>query len=747
MNYSEKIKSVWDFKNSRAVTSEKPSIEMSLWVGEPTISHHEIAYKLLEIMYAKSEIAYNWSIGWGLTKVYIGFKERLQADFSLKKSSNIKLLTEYYFQGENNLKVNENVGAYTIVLNNSKITFEGFVLQVQRMVDELVLSLFNSIKVNSTKSANEIYRDAAFSVIEKGITFQYSDEISILESFSPNSGVFVRLYGNVNKLGKVPTIIGSANIKESFSNVNTVSEIRKGVLKECSIPINKFQTSLEVPDSGTVVLCGIAAGKEPHFGHYLMLAYADFVRSHYEESELFVESNDYGPRIIGTVTATCLRTKESVSKVLDMYANSEIQKADIESDYINRSEIGEKYEEVKKTLANDFRIPLGIFSKSIQSFLESIGMGTIKIIPNTISVRETILSGSINSVATWSNYGIEYLDFSGRILLSKYNGIFTANFCRLATILSQNKRCIYVDCDESTRRVKTTAFSHNPDLIVTNGCYIGFNSKISSGSSGNVLKIRELKKITEKNLVNYIKYYIFTHTETVLDGRDSNLGNSFFDYFSKDSFLKDFLSSLEDFEVLKQRVTEILNSLRDKNFSQTGDIIETEKIIQSLIRSVKEKDFEKLFPKPRKILPSVEFIQVFSAYQKICTKKETLLDSLTSILLSGIRICRNITDLLISSGVIRKTANKLLLSNEEISFNYLSILKARGYPEAEIKLLVPEYLSQEKMFYKKRSLTFETLLNFCSRFHTMKINSNRDEIRTALEKLVERVSFLEHDTP
>ena len=746
MNYSEKIDTLWSFKNGRSVTSNKPSLEMSIWVGTPNITHHQVAYKILETMGQNPSTALGWSRNWGLTRVYIGFDEILKSSFSLKKQTNIKLSTTKLIKPEALLSNYENKGGYKIVLNNEAITFEGFVIQIQRMVDELVLSIFNKNRKNSLKSDDDLYLESVYSVLNCGIEFLYDSAENIVNSFSVESGVFVRLYGNVNGLGKVPKVIGSVNTTVYHYSSEETNLIRLICSKNSAETIYRHQIEINLPRKDLVVICGISSIKRPHVGHYLMLCFSDYIRGHFNNASISIEANDYGPRIIGTIATTSLRLKKSVTETLNYYFSPNVSASEIERDYLNRLSQGRVYDEVKEKVANNFLLNIPSLYTYLEEMVLTTGFSSAKITKNTTSIAYLLLGQVFKAVSLWSDFGLEYLDFGGRILLTKYEDIYTADYCRLATIMSQNSRCIYVDCGESISRTKNTAFKNDGRLQTRGGCYIGFRSQISSSTSGNVVDIQTfldyLQSDDAEEAKRITKFYILTHEETAIISDDREVTETFFDYASPDALKADCeISKIEKNEI-SSKIERILKNLESKSFYQKGDSQETATIIRNLEKAVKESDFSKLFPKPKKVIPNPEFRIALTLYEKICIKKQNLLGSLVQVLFDGVSVAKNITDILVSSGIINPTTNQFLNSENDIGFNYVKILKARGYTASEVKVLACDYFYGKKLFYRKRSITFETLLCFVKCFDTFEVSdNNRQEMLTLLKLLLSRIDI------
>jgi len=759
---------IWEEKREKVISGRTYPIGISITIENLNFHWHTIIYGILSVLMKSPKQALEWSRHWGRTMVWLHPNKSLSFKFTEKKSFEEKLGvlvdTESIINPVEFLNFHYNVGHFKILLNWCRLSLEGAILQVSRMVDELVWCNFLRLKEqNKEHKINElseidIYVDALSEVWENGILVKYLSERQILDMKRKDMSLPIRIYGNVRKNKKVPKVIGAVIIPQSNTDnkLSDYKEVLKEQQEEILSVINGSQSQLKtypvlptisIHDRESCVCTAIILAKKLHAGHLLLLGFADLVRRAIDSNcPLYLESNDSGKRIFALISRMMEKYKLSVESVISSLVNGKYSPEEIDFCYRTRCEQTETFQEVQKKLKRNRFNLLTVMNEKVEQDLKSYGFEQISIIPDSICLKKHDELIELVKEQQWKkDLGFRFVKYiqgkHRKMVILEKRSIPTASAMRTAfvnTALSFNKvdaMPIFIDADPSVVQARDLlGLVYGKNLLRLEGAAIGFEMKIGSGTAGNVMSAEFLhglfcKEFPKKRYPNFflsvVTFFLLTryatakaHKEQVL-AKSHPLGVSFYDYKNKQALLDDFLLCAKELLIynnLIEKVKQSISSLVSEKhkgigFKEGRDNKKNKMFLTRLQKVGTESIFNQIFPTPKPESMSNPLRQIRETiHRQHSTDDSQLVDRIiVESIIHGHDTVGKLSSILLSKRLIHKPIPGG--KNQKLSCIFVKNLKSRGYG-ANVDEIINHslsYLNGDFCLLKKKCIYFEIL--------------------------------------
>jgi len=806
MTKEELFAYIWREKREKIISNKVYPIGISITIENLSFCWHTIIYGILSLLMRNPAQSLEWSRHWGRTTVWVhpqkALSFRFTQDESLEEKLGVFISTENTINPILFLNDHYNIGYFRILLNWCNVSLEGAILQIERMVDELVWCNFLKHKRQNQKcefkSLNEIeiYTNALSEVWENGVFIEYLLESKILDMKIKNMTLPIRIYGNILKTGNVPNIIGAVIIPQSdmIDKKHECQKIINGQKKEIISVIGKSQVQSKVYSTNSImdfnenricVCVAITLAKKLHVGHLLLLGFADLIRrSTNSKYPLYLESNDSGKRIFGLVARIVEKYNISVELAISLLIDGRYSPQEIDSCYKDRQEQGNIYQQIQTRLKHNEIGLLSVMEEKVQQDMEYYGFGRINIISDSKCLSE--YNKIVASIACqWeNNIGFKFVKYiEGRhkkMVVIEKQGVPMASAMRVAfinKILSDNRNSqssilpVFVDVDASVVHASDLfKLMHKRNLIQLEGVAVGFEMKIASGTSGNIMQTGYLyesfcKKFSKNNYPNLflsvITFFLLTRYATAKAHKKHELSKghplepSFYDYKNNQALLDDFLLCTEELLAYSKLLRNIQKNICFRIDEQSSDIqfkdgeVDKKRIKGLLIRLEKidkeKKIFHQLFPTPRSesLARALRKIRE-KIHQKCCNLDHQLIDRIiVEALVYGYDTVEKLNNILLSKGIIQRPliGNK----NQKLVCIFIDNLRLRGYC-TDIDELVKfslAYLKGDFCLLKKKCIYFEALQDIiiCIDNISSFDSNNAEIIQKAITICIKRLGF------
>ena len=764
MKREELLAYIWEEKREKVIGGGSYPIGISITIENLNFHWHTVIYGILSALMKNPKQALEWSRHWGRTMVWLHPNKSLSFKFTEKKSPEEKLGvlvdTESIINPVEFLNFHYNIGHFKILLNWRRLSLEGAILQVSRMVDELVWCNFLKLKKHKINKLSEIdiYIDALNEVWRSGILVEYLPERQILDMKRKNMSLPVRIYGNVRKNKKVPKVIGAVVIPQSKTDdeLSDCKETLKDQQEEILSVIDGSQSQLRtypvlpttsIHNKESCICTAIILAKKLHTGHLLLLGFADLVRRVIGSNRpLYLESNDSGKRIFALINRMMEEYKSSAESVISSLVNRRYSPEEIDFCYRTRREQAETFQEVQKKLKrNKFNL-LAVMNEKVERDLKLYGFKQVSIIPDSICLQKHDELIELVKEQQWKrNLGFRFVKYiqgkHKKMAILEKRSVPTASAIRAAfvnTVLSLNKvdaTPIFIDADPSVvQACDLLGLVYGKNLLRLEGAAIGFEMKIGSGTAGNVISAEFLyrlfcKEFSEKRYPNFflsvVTFFLLTRYATAKAHKEQALakghpiGVSFYDYKNKQALLNDFLLCAKELLIYNnsiKKAKQSINSLISKGykgieFKEGRDNKKNKMFLTRLEKIGAEKIFDQIFPTPKAESVSNPLRQVREAIHRQHSADDSqLIDRIIiELIIHGHDTVGELSNILLSKRLIHKPIPGG--KNQKLSCIFVENLKSRGYGAnvEEIINHILSYLNGDFCLLKKKCIYFEIL--------------------------------------
>ncbi|MFH0873464.1 MAG: hypothetical protein V1846_01340 [Candidatus Komeilibacteria bacterium] len=742
MNRDSLIRQIWAEKRGKIVSQTIHPLGIYITIDRQRFTWSDIVNGILQLLIKEPERGYVWSQNWGRTIISLHPNFGLDFRFSLKDNEiekrGVFIETLPMIDPKHLLDQSTQTGAYKILLNyRPKMSLEGAILQVERMVDELVWCLH--LKLLETHDAIEAYQTAAQEILRRGVNLIYTSEDAILENRKKDPQMPVRIYGNVLKTDHVPQVIGAVHLTPLESDYITQNSDE---VHDWSKPvIDDFLQTTHTGQSKFYVTSAVTVCKQLHVGHLLNLTFADLVRTAVNAEALYLELNDTGDRIFGTVARLAEVRGVDINNAHHLILNDQVASIELEHAYRTRHTDGELFEQAATLIGRGSADLLAAVTQKIVSSLTMLGLEDIRPIQDSscvLNVEDLVRSGQIHEDGCGFSFTRFQKASKNVLVVLEKGGILTATATRVAFVLEAQKTRpsqtpIFVDGDPTiTRALDLVELTTSIRPIQIEGAGIGFGLKIASGTKGDSISVEDLGRFYRKrfpessdgDLLSTAKFFLLTRFATVPSHRRSPgtlakaapLGLSFYDYRDTDSFVSDFLKAKDEKVEWFNRIRRCLDCLKNDESklsqiqSELEDIPPAYKAAWLRAKSLPDiQDIKRLLPSPF-VLPVMgvmgrirEWIHRRSEIKSPSEIDSAILDEY----LSGSRTLGDLARGLKARGIIRVAIPGD--SEQEVDFLFLDNLAQRGYSLDEIRRLAPHYLSGSQSLVRKNCYYFDVL--------------------------------------
>lgn len=750
MDRESLLAQIWNEKREKILSDVVYPLGIGIFLGSPCFNWHELVYGLIKFLRSDPARAFVWSQNWGRTNVVLGRFHFPQFAFLTRNSDEEKALipisTEKLLDPVSLLTPEFNRGCFKLLINHQFLSVEGAVLQIERMVDEMVWCAFLKLKeemrvLGCDLEPGAVYARALDLVWQGGVTINYVSEEYILRLKESNPLLPVRVYGDKNKKQIVPHVIGAVILPaetKAFSGDNyLIQELINQVFNgnNFSIAIKPFFSAPVLPFAELFVCAGITMGKLPHIGHLFLLAYADMIRmAMCPTTPLYVESNDTGPRVAGMIAKMIETHQMPIFSALNLLHEGHYSVSDIENWYINRTCPSKIVDDIGRIL------DIGgydVFSVLRRSFLDAIHRyGFCNVVVVSDSECRAELENFFIDIpwSPWRDYGFYFTQHQKgnhiKTILYRSFGMTTSSAARLSFVKKvlfreSGKTAIYVDIDQSIANATTALIDiEKQPVFQYQGTAVGFGLIIASGSESNTVPMEKLYEAfldvqsrikTISSFIHVVKYFLLTRYETAkskktYQHRSEIIGPTFYDFKNHEALILDFNRCIGEYETFLTSLEQSENKLfKMSEVAEKTPFCEYERFLRGALRVINEGKLGELFPRVQQIIPDLFFRQAYNQLQfhGVFNLGEQFNVSVVDGLVSGAKLLGSLSDFLIERGLLNSPVKKN--RDKVVNCLYIDNLFSRGYTPDDIRLLAPQYLRGEFALTRRRCLFFDIL--------------------------------------
>lgn len=779
---------IWSEKREKVnVTKGKPN-PLIVSLGDFPATAHQILYGVLVTLIKNPDRGYGWSKSWGRTKVVVdpqkglGFWHLAHDETKLMLGSSVH--TKVLIDPSVLLSPDENIGLFKLQLNKESMLLEGAVLQLVRMLDELVWCRHLYLIETQSVESRFAYAMACSHVYSFGVEISYVSEDDIMSLRARNPLTPVRLYGNTKKSFVVPLVIGAVvghdrgNLsddmtlspalydREKWKILKRNDDMRHRIVMKKSLTIDVNEELLPPP-----VMCGITLAKKLHAGHLFLLANADLVRTTVRSPyELFLESNDTGNRIKQMVVRLAALLGSSIPNTVVLLQSGVVSKELIGIAYRTRETLSEGGDSLGKFFLE--RAPLGlltVMSDSTARELTECGFNNVRIFADSIVASADSRCALPQSAAWLGENGFSFASIenergNAKLIVTQKNGEFTATGTRALAVqhvgvLCGSNRVLYVDAGLSVRDAGVVLGAMNTQLETIEGATLGIGLEIASGTNGKAVDMSTLLKNSETLLSNCgldlssaAKYFLLSRhaTSTAIRIGDNvgcaQRGLLYYDYRSLKHFHGDFSMSILEAASFRDEANELSAALASGG-GAANHHIEIPLVVANLLSKFQTIESTSalgiLFPKckPARIDPQFRIVKDAVVRLLKCSVDEAW-QVIFDAYLSGGHTPALVHSILKSRG-ITLPSKEWTNNRNPTQLIFVDSLLKRGYDKSEIVVIAPRYVYGDLCLLKKRCAYFDWL-SFVLEEKEILMNA-RGEVRVVLSRAIrtalERIGF------
>lgn len=695
----ELLKTIWDEKREKLAERTDVTTTLCIPIPEPQIDIQDTITEILDTLSEDPERSFNWSQNWGKTKVVLGKEKHTPIDFMQKGtipySNLIPISTTHNLSTPKFESEAQEKFKYNILLNHKPVTIEGAMLQIERMVDELVWVTSIQIRDKLNIPHDEAYKMALNDIVESGVGYAYCNEDEILTLREKNDQYAVRMYGNVNKKGKVPKVIGS--VVPTDANIAIEKYHQPSILDFCNTEKTIDQElDFSKLSNEPYITFAMTIGKQPHMGHVLLMGVAETAREALgKNTPILMDANDTGPRIVRTIATGSKLMGIEPNEVVTLLNERKISVQAFESWYQKRAIINKRELALVMSQIDLENVHLYKQAEAIENLLHEIFDSKVPTI-----LESTILDRSkeVTKLCTkgWENTGFAFYNDGKNVKILESDGISTARTMRTAALITSSlstKRGtpIYIDADSCVQDgldLYEKITGH--EGIQFMGAGLSKNLEIASGTKGNAISYDETYEILKEDLspreiLDSVKYLVNTRQQVL--GIDNRL--PFFDYASDEALIEDIRRAhlerkelMESFGEIQKEIESLVdNSVANPSFRRGNKTALQVRYVNNLKDIVSGQKMNALFITPRVIQENKKVKSRIDHYRKTMDKQEAQL----------------------------LTYQEIISTPEEELSVVLNHLKMHGYKGEQLQSAIKRYIGLNASLVLRKGILYHTI--------------------------------------
>lgn len=765
MSKEKIISEIWKEKRGRQVIDKVYPLGLLITLDDAAHSLNEIACGILECLLNNPDMGIDWAAHWGRTVIQCHSQTGFDFKFTMRKDSFEKLgvmvSTKVIHDPSTFIDESINRGRYTIVLNGQPMLYEGAVLAIERMVDELVWWIYQDLISSGMSLGVETYRTAVSLILERGIEIVCETEDRILQIKQEDWSTPVRIYGKMYKEVKIPTVIGClVDNGMDYERRCPSGEIVKQAEYDM-FPAADVQTEFGPKD---LMYVSLTSAKKLHAGHILHFVYAELLRRSLGiQSKLILESNDVGDRLIRTVAKLAEVCKKPLETVIEELSQGGIEAEGLYRAYRERDSVQtDLLSNARHLLGRNRRHLLGKVEKDLVTTLEVLGVAVEVVHDSECQDMFDFLFQPEKSFLCRCGFQVERYLLGDRLSMTtvQKHGIPTAAATRASFLAFLAKRnpesaqTLAVDSDMSIQLGIKLAAIKGVGLRTgfKEGAGISINFEVGSGTKGNLpygldlidhLLANGLKK---EELFGLLTFFSLTRSLTARGHKEhplakgSVLGQSFYDYADFPSFQRDLVKAIGQYRELQSR---ILNTLRLLKSPKSREIENQD--VQLFLAKAGSMKTGKLI---QKVCPPSRPVSL-EKHMRLCRELihranpdkngEEIDRAMMSGVLSGQISGHQMSEYLSKEGYEVPSAVCRLKS--ELHNSFAEDLASRGYNDAQILERTLEYLSGKWVLSFRRLLPFEMVCEILQLAPNVSVAAASAKLQAELLKCIGILGF------
>lgn len=725
---------IWSEKRGKIVRPDIYPLGININLDDRGFHWHDLAYQILSCLRTDPARAYDWARNWGRCLVLVHPKRGFSVVFNTRMSDDELLgrfvMTSQSIDPGDYLNTHYNIGAYRAILNKScQVKLEGAIIQIERMIDEVIWCEYLCC-IEKIHDDIKAYAMALEHVWSQGLHFEYVTEDEILNRRVQDERWAVRVYGDILGHQTVPRIIGAVDPDKTRPMSNQAHRARLTSMSE--IRSMTSQTLTTLPELGICVpFIGITLAKPIHFGHVLTIVFADLIRKVTNSSQsVYLESNDTGRRIHGLIARLSKSRKTSVDQVLQDLQFNHITPEEITTAYRERFDNGELMQQAKKLASSVERPILAVMENITLQNLSRIGIDTMEVVSERACQPQY---QQLIAASQKIGEGFRLVRFNRgehqRIVIVEREGTPTAAASRAVSVrkvidaLGGGYLPVYVDQDPSIDEAADLLnMVFQQPMVQLEGCGIGYQMTISSGSEGNIPTVDDLQCRTPvRNILSILRYYLLNRDSTATAqiaygqelafARTEPTGASWFDYKDEESLWLDWGMVGEEFHAFCRQievVKEVLvGNIKNRQESDHSTLSKTRRLIGKANLALEQTSLRQLFPPPLVL----KLDPLYSRIRQWCFQQGTQFSKIDDVIVSACmepdarleKIAEKLSE------IIHSTKRLPWPLDAPLECVFVKSAQMRGYVGPEAEHIARLYIDGQFCLIRKRCLHFDIL--------------------------------------
>ncbi len=328
------------------------------------------------------------------------------------------------------------------------------------------------------------------------------------------------------------------------------------------------------------VICCVTMGKQPHVGHLLLFTIAEQIRSGMDSKlPTLLINNNTGPRPAGALVAAANSFGLSLVEMAEAMEKKQLDVKTVVTSYRNRDEKSPDLETANRILVEGGFDIFAAVSEETEKVLKQGGY-SLQIVSEAQLVN-VAGSKTKNLNYDWQETGFTPFFAQKRVVILEKSGNFTATGALVTSVREivgglDSDLAIIVDSQPDIGDVAFVQTEVDDPAIAVQvlGTGVGFEGKISSGTKGEALTIKELTNrfLTLRPGRSLKEAALFLTLTRPLYFADSqqNLKESFFNFENNEEMLDTFVSCSDEVLEFKKDLSEILETYGGKVSDRSG---------------------------------------------------------------------------------------------------------------------------------------------------------------------------------
>ncbi|GEM_PF-4072747 len=736
MTKEDLLEKIWSEKRGREVITSVYPLGLLITLDQEKRTLHEITSGILQLLSDYPERGLEWASYWGRTIIQVHPTKEFGFQFSMRKDAFEKLgvmvSSDVLYSPAEFLDTESNLGRYLVLLNKSSVLYEGVVLAVERMVDELVWCTYQDL-LRKQEPTPKTYLLAVTRVIQGGVKFNFASEAEILNLKKHMPDIPVRIYGQMYKDVKIPLVVGCL-----VDTQNTEHEVRALKTIPTATLAKVVGSSTIKPFSKTDPVCiSLTSAKPLHAGHVFHIVFADLVRrSLKSELTLVLESNDVGERIVRLVAQLAQDLGLKPDDVMRRMLANTISPGSIYAAYVSRANAGQNQVQQAHALLKNNQDPLlSSIETEVALALQTLGL-EIKIFRDSESCR--VFRELFSSKSGFlDRSGFSAVKYQGEnthaMIVTQKKGMPTASavrasfMARIPDFIPGAKQALFVDSELSVQAgVKLLSITGHPFRVGSiEGAGVSMGFKPGSATLANLPSLKDVVDFLKyasprsgpEDIFGMLSYFVLTRSLTAHGHKKhplaigSPVGQGYYDYASKEAFFSDLQTAFGQYHEFleKLRATACFLDSYEEGVDSKEENKELKILLLKLQQEVPSTDITRVVPFSRPVnLEKRTRLFREKLHRHSLEKDTSLLDRIfISGLSQGYTNSISMSTFLLAHGCV----THLLEANNSYDLKcvFLTDLIRRGYTGDELLLRATEYLSGHWVLLYKEIVYFTRL--------------------------------------